>query len=239
MKSPITIENQFCGPPDSANGGYACGLLANFIDGPAEVTLRNPPPLDTILTVKEVEKDRFQLFDKDKLIAEAVPAALELNLPEPPTIADIDRFAIKKEDVKDHYYPTCFVCGPDREEGDGLLIFPGPIKGKSYLAASWKPSSVFSDKTGHVKDEIIWATMDCPGGWAVAQGREGMIMLGRLIVDIIERVKPNDRFIVMGWIVSEDDRKIYAGSALYSAEGKLHAKGKATWIELKQPSKDR
>jgi hypothetical protein len=138
MTLSITIENQFCDPPDSANGGYTCGLLAKFIDGPAEVTLRNPPPLDTILTVKEVEKDRFQLFDKDDLIAEAVPAALELNLPEPPPIADIERFAIKKEDVKDHYYPTCFVCGPDRDEGDGLLILPSPIKGKSYLAASWK-----------------------------------------------------------------------------------------------------
>ena len=233
MKSQITIENRFCGPPDSGNGGYTCGLLANFISGPAEVTLRNPPPLNTTLTVEEIEKDRFHLFDKDKLIAEAVPADLELNPPDPPPIAIIDESTIMKEDIKDHYYPTCFVCGPERDEGDGLLIFPGPIKGKTYLAASWKPSPAFSDKTGHIKDEVIWATMDCPGGWAVAQKKMRIIMLGRLVVHIIERIKPNDRFIVMGWTISEDGRKIYAGSALYSAEGKLYAKGKATWIEVK------
>jgi hypothetical protein len=41
----IMIEKRFCGPPNSANGGYVCGLLAGHIDGSAEITLRVPPPL--------------------------------------------------------------------------------------------------------------------------------------------------------------------------------------------------
>ena len=43
----VVIDRRFNGPEHSSNGGYACGSVAAFIDGPAEVTLRVPPPLDT------------------------------------------------------------------------------------------------------------------------------------------------------------------------------------------------
>jgi hypothetical protein len=33
----INIDSRFRGPPDSANGGYSCGVVANFINGPVEV----------------------------------------------------------------------------------------------------------------------------------------------------------------------------------------------------------
>ena len=36
----VIVERRFLGPPNSANGGYACGLIGGFIDGSAEVTLR-------------------------------------------------------------------------------------------------------------------------------------------------------------------------------------------------------
>src|SRR3982750_648655 len=32
----VVIDSRFNGPPDSANGGYTCGLVAAAIDGPAE-----------------------------------------------------------------------------------------------------------------------------------------------------------------------------------------------------------
>ena len=42
-----------------------------------------------------------------------------------------------------HPFPTCFACGPDRAEGDGLRIFPGPVGGASgdrgYVASLWVP----------------------------------------------------------------------------------------------------
>ena len=42
----MIIERRFNGPPDSGNGGIACGLLASTVDFPVpEVTLRLPPPL--------------------------------------------------------------------------------------------------------------------------------------------------------------------------------------------------
>src|SRR5687768_10452619 len=49
----LVIDGRFCGPPVSANGGYACGAIALLLtDEPAEVTLRRPPPLDTPMAVE-------------------------------------------------------------------------------------------------------------------------------------------------------------------------------------------
>ena len=47
----VVIARRFCGPPTSANGGYACGLVAGLLDGRARVTLRSPPPLDRPLQI--------------------------------------------------------------------------------------------------------------------------------------------------------------------------------------------
>ena len=41
----ISVPAMFNGPPGSANGGISAGLAASQIDGPAEVSLRAPPPL--------------------------------------------------------------------------------------------------------------------------------------------------------------------------------------------------
>jgi hypothetical protein len=50
----LRIEERYRGPPDSGNGGYVCGLVAGFLGGSAEVTLRRPPPLDRTLLVREL-----------------------------------------------------------------------------------------------------------------------------------------------------------------------------------------
>jgi hypothetical protein len=47
----IIIDKRYCGPPNSGNGGYVCGRLAQHIPGGAEVTLRAPPPLEKSLDV--------------------------------------------------------------------------------------------------------------------------------------------------------------------------------------------
>ena len=42
MSTQVTIPARYNGPPDSGNGGYSCGVLAAFIDGPARVRLHSP-----------------------------------------------------------------------------------------------------------------------------------------------------------------------------------------------------
>src|SRR5207342_3763085 len=51
MTGSLVIAPRFCGPPDCGNGGYVCGLIAAYLDGQAEITLRRPPPLATPMAV--------------------------------------------------------------------------------------------------------------------------------------------------------------------------------------------
>lgn len=69
----VTIHRRFRGPLDSANGGYAAGLLGPRIGGPAEVTLRLPPPLERPLAIRR-DHGRLLLEDGVRLVAEAASA---------------------------------------------------------------------------------------------------------------------------------------------------------------------
>ena len=60
----MTIARRYRGPLDSANGGYAAGLLGARLGDAAEVTLRLPPPLERPLAVRR-EGDRLLLLDGD------------------------------------------------------------------------------------------------------------------------------------------------------------------------------
>ena len=78
----MQIESRYCGPTASANGGYACGVVASILDGDAEVTLRAPPPLDRPLVLARVG-DGAELRDGDRIIATAAPTTVALEPPAP------------------------------------------------------------------------------------------------------------------------------------------------------------
>ena len=83
----LVIARRFRGPQSSANGGYAAGLLAAFLEGPAQVTLRLPPPLERELTVQR-RGEVTLLLDGDDVVAEAVAADVGLEAPAPPTLEE-------------------------------------------------------------------------------------------------------------------------------------------------------
>ena len=86
-----------------------------------------------------------------------------------------------------HPYPACFVCGPTRDEGDGLRIFPGPVEGRELYAAPWTPDDSVADDEGIVRPEFVWAALDCPSGIVTDLfGDVGRILLGRLAAELIE-----------------------------------------------------
>jgi hypothetical protein len=64
----LVVAPRFNGPAGSANGGYTCGLVADLVDGIAEVTLRRPPPLGRPLSA-EGDDDRVLVRDGDALVA--------------------------------------------------------------------------------------------------------------------------------------------------------------------------
>jgi len=216
----LVIDPRFNGPAGSANGGYTCGLVADFVDGIAEVTLRRPPPLGRSLSVDRDERS-VVVRDGDAVVAEAVAAPFELAIPEPPTIDEAARASSRYPGFDEHAFPTCFVCGPDREVGDGLRIFAGPLH-DGLVAAPWTPTEV--DR------HVVWAALDCPGAIAVGFPDRGETLLGRFSAFIDDLPEVGEKCVVLGWPLGEEGRKLYAGTALYGDEGRPLARARATWI---------
>ena len=238
MGETITIERRFRGPPNSANGGYTCGRLARYVEGPAEVTLRKPPPLERPLTVA-IEDGHARLLDGGNLIAEAASTGeLDLEAPEPVTFAQAATASKSYRGFQRHGFPTCFVCGPRRDEGDGLRIFPGNAGDGDVVAAPWLPEASLAGEDGIVRPEFVWASLDCPGAWAfLGQAVEGEpIVLGRLTARQVAPVRAGAGHVVMGWRVGGEGRKRHAGSAVYSRDGELKAVAGATWVRVEPGS---
>jgi hypothetical protein len=239
----VAIPSRFNGPPATANGGYASGAVARLLDArAAEVTLRQPPPLDEALAV-ERDADGVRLRrDDESLVAEgrALDAlaldALALEVPEPITLGSAYEASHRYPWRERHHFPTCFVCGPRREDGDGLAIFTGPVAGREALDAShWLPTSEWADASGDVRSEIVWAALDCPSAVAVARFgafEETPAVLARLTASLEAPVRADEPHIVLAWPLERDDRKLEAGSAIIGPDGTVRARARALWIEL-------
>jgi hypothetical protein len=216
----ITIDGRFNGPEGSGNGGYTCGLIAGLLGSTVEVTLRRPPPLDRPLDV-EREGERVLVRDGDALVAEAAPARVDVDVPASPSYEEAERASAGYPGFGEHAFPTCFVCGPEREPGDGLRIFAGPL-GDGRVASPWTPAEV--------TPELVWAALDCPGAIAVGYPDRGETLLGRFAVEIEELPRVGERCVVVGWPLGEEGRKLYAGTALSGEDGRKLASARATWI---------
>ena len=231
----MLIASRFCGPPRSGNGGYVAGALAAHLRGDAiAVRLKAPPPLETELRV-EATREIARFMDGAAVIAEARPTELDLEAPLAPSYEEAVEAAKRFSGFEHHPFPTCFVCGPARKEGDGLRIFPGMIESRGILFAPWVPDASLADTSGHVDPAFIWAALDCTGVFAfpVASG-PNVLVLGELAARIDDHVEPGEKCIAAGWSLGIDGRKRYAGSAVYSAEGRAVAVARATWIEVPQ-----
>src|SRR5262249_56421982 len=88
VPGPGLAPGRFRGPPGRATGGYAAGRGASYRDGPAEVTLRSPPPLDEELRVDRESDGRVIVRAGDRLVAEARPVDLPPEAPAPVGFAD-------------------------------------------------------------------------------------------------------------------------------------------------------
>jgi hypothetical protein len=226
---PLKISARFRGPPDSGNGGYTAGCLAAGLDGPVEVRLRRPPPLDHTLT-RAHEGTEVVLYDGDQELARARPAELTLAVPPPPAAERARAVEGQCQAFADHPFPGCFVCGPDRGPGDGLRIFPGPLNGE--VAADWQPGAEFADADGRIRPELIWAALDCPGSFALTPAPGKWMVLGSLTATMNERPATDEPLVVSGWDLGRDGRKLFAGTALFNETGRCLAWAKAVWIEV-------
>jgi hypothetical protein len=217
----VTIARRYRGPIDSGNGGYAAGSLAAYVDGPAEVTLRVPPPLDRPLTVVEAGEGRVLLLDEEVVVAEAEPGAPGIDPPAPVSVAEAEDAASRHVRWGGDNFGECFSCG-DRP-GDGLCIHVGPVAGRDVQAAAWTAREV--------SPEVVWAAIDCAGAYAVGGPGRGEVLLGRMAAEVRRLPEEGERCVVIAWPLGEDGRKLHAGTALLSEEGDVLALARQTWIQ--------
>lgn len=233
----LAISRRFRGPPNSANGGYTCGRLAEYIDGPATVRLMKPPPLDFHMSVVR-NGEEVQLRSGDELIARAWPSSPRLEAPAPPGLESARRRrALFAGNVR-HAFPGCFVCGVDREEGDGLRIHAGPEApdegSRHHVACTWTPQPALCGDDGVLPPRYAWSALDCPSGWSFLSFGEEVALLGEMSAEILAPLHCGREYIVAGWELSRDGRKRRTGSALYSEDGRPVARALATWITVSQ-----
>src|SRR5690242_7380491 len=79
----VVIDKRFCGPPNSGNGGYVCGLLAAHLDADAEVTLLAPPPLDERLDIVTGDQG-VELWKDETILARA--RSVRFEVPDVPRV---------------------------------------------------------------------------------------------------------------------------------------------------------
>ena len=251
--STVTIPAAYNGPDGVGNGGYSAGVLAarlSGVGGPAvRVTLRNPVPLERALHLTQnPDNDGLSLTDPDakekaRTVAEAETAdmaGVEDSVPGAPvTVSEAQGAEARYPGHTEHPFAHCYSCGPTREEGDGLRLFPGTVRteqnpdgGGTTVACTWTPHPVLDDGTGHTDLLQVWAALDCPGGWSSdINGRP--IVLGRMTARVAAAPRIGSTHIVTGHLHAVDGRKILTGSALYDGTGRPLAWARATWIALR------
>lgn len=229
LTETVRIAERFHGPPRSGNGGYVCGLAASFIEGPAEVSLRAPPPLETPLAVVR-EGGEISLRHGETEIARARSTQLQVTPPPAPALAEAQRGASSYLGHKEHFFPTCFTCGPAHPQG--LHVFTGPVR-EGMVAAPWTARADLAAEDGLVDEKFVWAALDCPSYWALPKAGLFRAVLGRLSAEIVNRPRPGENTIVAAWPLDASGRKHRAASALYDASGTLLARAEALWIEIK------
>lgn len=257
--SALTVPSRFCGPPVSGNGGWTAGALAAYVEpltqpgsdprstglpGTAvRVRLRKPPPLEVAMAVAEADGTTTLLADGGT-VAEAVRVEGDLT-PVAPVPYDVARAAeASYAGAASHPFPTCFACGPERAEGDGLRIFPGevgPVEGRRRVAATWTPHPSLAEQpshesgaepaAAHVTLPVAWAALDCVGGWSEDLLGRPMV-LGQMTarVDALPRV--GAAYVVVGEHRGSEGRRTMTASTLYDAEGTAVARAEHVWVTV-------
>jgi hypothetical protein len=235
----LIVPARFNGPVRSGNGGFTAGSLAERVSTTAtvEVTLRRPPPLETPMTVA-ADAGVTTLAVGDELVASARIVDDDLDAVDEVTPDVAARAMLGYPGRVRHPFPTCFACGPDRADGDGLRIFPGPVEGdRGHVASVWVPGPTHAESSDLVDGVqrcgfgITWAALDCVGGWSEdLEGRP--CVLGRMTARVDARPVVGEPHVVVGRRLGRDGRKSFTASTLYDADGRVVAAARHVWIAV-------
>ena len=230
----VVLERRYNGPPATANGGYACGILARHVDGPAHVSLRRPVPLGSALDLERRDDGHVTLHDGTELIAEADPALPldDLEPPVRPTVEQARAAAAARPGGWPATFDSCFVCGPERRDGLGVVF--GPLASHpGATAAVLHAGPAVPARDGAVADEIAWAALDCPSYTPPLWGHALPSLLASMHAELLEPVPAGEPLAVVGWTLGTEGRKHRSATAILGADGRTLARAQALWIRLR------
>jgi hypothetical protein len=228
VNESFLVPARFCGPPASGNGGWTSGHLAQLVDPEATVTvrLRTPPPLDVEMDVARADDGTVEIWDGSTLVASAISAEPlgGADLPAPVPFAEAEAAGASYEGLVGHPFPTCFACGTARDPADALCLRTGLLPGSDGLrAAAWTPAES--------TPEMVWAALDCPGGWASGiAGRE--MVLGTMTARVHALPAVGEPHVVLAGPRGHSGRKFLSATFLYDAAGRLLAQAEAIWLAV-------
>ena len=227
MDATLTIDRRFRGPRRSGNGGVSAGLAAAFLDGPATVRLRRPPPLDRPLNVHR-ELDDVSVMDGDELVLHARPATETVEVAVDDELLQHTFEQGPTPVPEDYPAPECFVCGPRQ---DGLGICPQAMDGTDVWATVWIPDRSVSSDGLHVDPHVVWGALDCPAGLAVVSyGRAPLThfpALTQFTVTLEQPVRVGQPVAVWGWSSGQEEDHVDGSTAIIDADGVVQATGHA------------
>ena len=227
MAATLTIDPRFRGPRRSGNGGVSAGLAAGFVDGPATVRLRRPPPLGRPLTVSRESAD-VQVMDGDELVLQARPARQRVEVAVDDELLERTFERGTTPVPEGHPAPECFVCGP---RDDGLGINPSALDGTELWATVWAPERSVSSDGRQVEPHVVWGALDCPAGFAVVRAGRAPLThfpaLTEFTVTIDHHVPIDEPVAVWGWSSGQDGDHVDGATAIIDADGVVCATGSA------------
>ena len=226
----ISIDRRFAafgmGGRLFAVGGYVCGVITRGWSS-ATVTLRAPTPVDTSLELRVDDEER-ELALGDDVLASAVPDVPDIPAPEPvdPGAARA-AMSLAPGVIHQHPAPRCFVCGPDRVEGDGMRILAGPL-GDGRFAAIWPPAKDMVDGDDRVASEFIWAALECPA--AASFWVPGTAPLAYRTTAMIERRPQRQDLVVVAEPLGATERGHRTATWILDRDGVEVARAHVEWI---------
>jgi hypothetical protein len=106
--------------------------------------------------------------------------------------------------------------------------------GRGVTAAAWRPDGSLADPAGQVRPELVWAALDCPGGWTVdVAGRR--LLLGRMSAQVLAAPEVGERHVVVGRLDGRQGRQAFTSVSGYGAGGRVLGHARAVWIEIPAP----
>jgi len=235
----IVIDPYYEGPTDIAQGGYISGRMAVYLESDTvEVTMKNPTPMGKPLILDTTTPDRVFVFEGERLLNEARPAQLDLDIPEHVSLETAKKASLRH--ITEMPFPNCFGCGSGRTEDDGLHLRSGPVEERNIVAIDWVPraAAVGASEGEEVPEPVVWSAMECPTARVMQFSGivkpEQSFLLGRMTSKVNRLPKVGRPYFFMGWPIERDGRKIEVAGSLHNEAGEVLVLSEFLFITLKE-----